>query len=850
MSTPTPRPTGVDVFLPHMRDVTRCEQSLGELNVMWRLIESSARMNCPEEAAPILPTIAATRDGFKALERELVDSLVREKVMTVQAEISTKARYVIDIVVRNLYERTADVGFLAIDEELCRFVAGGGAPAEKIRARLQAYRGKYSVYDEILLLDTRGNVLLQADGADPVEGSRDPLIAETLRAASYVETFRASDLRPGKARALIYSRRMLDPDSGDAVGVLCLCFAFEEEMAGIFSTHRDPLGRSNMLLVDADGVVLAAADPNWIRPGSRVPLGRPGGDALAMYCGRQHLVRTFPAAGYQGYPGPQGWYGQVMIPLDVAFTGAAGGAASPLAGLAPDMASGLLAHAQAFCPPLHEILGAADTIRRVVWNGQVMTAGQGKDAGRLKLILDQIGETGKRSDELFAASIGELYDTALAARLSNAEYVAQLVVDLLDRNLYERANDCRWWALTPLLRHTLAEPERDWESLAQLSSMLDFINSLYTVYTRLFVYDERGVILESSRNEDQPSLAGQRVGARVLEQVLALASEQDYVVTPFEASALYGGRPTWIYHAAVRDPYDARKVVGGIGIVFDCERELAAMLAGALGEQASVSALLVERDGTLVASLDPRRPVGGKLDSHAGRAEALGLARGRGMGRIIVRDGQYTIMGAASSAGYREFRRSDLVALVYDRLGEADPHARAGAGVRGALLAGARGDEFATFHVDGELFAMAAGAIDQALPASLLQPLSMGRRAERAGVLALPDGGGEYLWVFDLRYLVSRVPTRIGADSQVVVVRRDGRAVGLLVGRLDAVVRFAPEQIVATPFGAGNDVKLVPHVIKAGVAGQEMLIQLVDSAYLFARLFEAGEPDAALADAA
>jgi chemotaxis signal transduction protein len=96
---------------------------------------------------------------------------------------------------------------------------------------------------------------------------------------------------------------------------------------------------------------------------------------------------------------------------------------------------------------------------------------------------------------------------------------------------------------------------------------------------------------------------------------------------------------------------------------------------------------------------------------------------------------------------------------------------------------------------------------------------------------------------------VSRVPARIGADSQVVIVRRGGRSVGLLVGGLDAVLRFAPEQIVATPFGNGGDVKLVPHVIKAGGAdGDGVLIQLVDSAYLFARLFEAGEPEAALAD--
>ncbi|MFD2272113.1 hypothetical protein ACFS07_15585 [Undibacterium arcticum] len=194
-------PLQIDNFLPYMRDVIRCEQSLHELNLMWRMIEASAKMNCPLEAKAILPTMAATRAGFNRLEQELVASLVREKkVATVLNEIGTKAQYVIDIVVRNLYERTADVGFLATDNELCAFVAGLHQNQDMIRARLRAYRSKYTVYDEIILLDLAGNVLVQIDETTSLEGSADPLIALTLASDKYVETFRVSDLRPGKKK--------------------------------------------------------------------------------------------------------------------------------------------------------------------------------------------------------------------------------------------------------------------------------------------------------------------------------------------------------------------------------------------------------------------------------------------------------------------------------------------------------------------------------------------------------------------------------------------------------------------------------------------------------------------------
>lgn len=65
------RTTALDLFLPHMRDVGKCEQSLHELNLNWRMIESAAKLNCPLESQAILPAMAATRATFRQLEDEL-----------------------------------------------------------------------------------------------------------------------------------------------------------------------------------------------------------------------------------------------------------------------------------------------------------------------------------------------------------------------------------------------------------------------------------------------------------------------------------------------------------------------------------------------------------------------------------------------------------------------------------------------------------------------------------------------------------------------------------------------------------------------------------------------------------
>jgi len=151
-------------------------------------------------------------------------------------------------------------------------------------------------------------------------------------------------------------------------------------------------------------VLIESADPTWIPLGSVVPVNHSASPRLWVFMGRSTLARTFRSGGYQGYPGPPGWQGQVMIPVDIAFTGRD---TQALAALDAGMRSGLLSHAQALSGPLFEIMAAAETIRCVVWNGQVMSAGQQGDLSKLKAILAQISETGARSNALFAKSIGD-----------------------------------------------------------------------------------------------------------------------------------------------------------------------------------------------------------------------------------------------------------------------------------------------------------------------------------------------------------------------------------------------------------------------------------------------------------
>lgn len=819
-----------DELLIHMRDVIRCEASLRELNLVWRVIEMNARMNCPEQSQRLLPMMAATRSGFEELQSELIDSLVQQKIAGVTTELRTMAQHIIDIIVRNLFERTADVGFLATDRTLCEYVAGSAHDRESVTRRLRAYRSNYTVYDEVMLVDLQGKVVANIQD-ESTDGRRDDaLLAETLKADSFVETFRLSGLRPGQRPSLIYSQRMVHPDTRQPIGMLCLVFGFDHEMEGIFSAREDDESRSISVILDADHRVIASSDEGWISRGTLLKPLRTQEPALCWIAGSEYLAQSAASAGYQGYPGPAGWEARVMVPVAHAFSPRA----NPVRRASQPYAPGLLTHANLFCPPLQPIVDAATAIRRVVWNGQVMTADDSAGGRALKTVLEQITEAGASSDEVFKRSIDDLFDASLTSLCSSAESLTQLLVELLDRNLYERSNDCRWWAMTPELRTTLALPAPGASDFAALNPILEYINGLYTVYTRLVVYDRSGRIVSASNPmlADGNSVIGMSIDDESLTAVRALRTSEHYYATPFVPSPFYDGRSTYVYHAAIRSIDNDAEIVGGIGIVFDSEPQLFAMLDGCLADvPPGCVALFVDRNGKVMSSTSPAQPVASQFKLPA---DLLSVPMRHSKSRVMVRDAGYVALAVAASPGYREFKvtdgySDDVVAVFLQSLGATveTSHRQITPITETNAAAGARG--FATFLTDVGLFALPVSCLVEALPGRDIRPVSLGASGYRVGAIARRRDAAVqgYVWVYDLNALLGGRPLSRSESSEVLIIRHSDVEIGFVVSTLHAVPSFDERQLMsATPFGSSRNA-LVSHLIRANSG--ELLIQLLDA---------------------
>ncbi len=654
----------------YMPFITSYERSLNELGSWWEKVTLIGKINSLEVAATLLEDMGSTKGRFEALHTRLITNLVEQNIHKLEQETRARAQVAIDILIRNLFERTADVGFLATDEDIRTFLrepSPSDNQCQAIVARLHEYTQKYSVYDEILILDPQGHVQAHLDSDNPVEHSNDPLISATLCSREpYLETFRASDLQLGRRDAHIFSARITDSDAPNApvLGVLCLCFRFEDEMAGIFaSLIRDG---ETVLLLDGQRII-ASSDP--VRQGVGENIASTQGAALGLQINYHHdgayLACTAQTKGYQGYYG-LGWQGYVMQRAEEAFI-------QHVKELS--LAQEVLQRSQCIPEAIRQIGSHAalvtDDLSLIVLNGQIISAK--RDAKEFMPVLVEIRHIGERTKGLFEDSIRRLHSTVIHSLLSEVQFQAFLAVDIMDRNLYERANDVRWWALTSRFRRILAQLKHTEDDLLTLENILKYINELYTVYTNLLLFDTERKVLAVSNGEQRRLIGNRLPDEPFLQAALSVKDTQRYVVSPFVPTELYDGRHTYVYSTAILAPNQQAQAVGGIAIVFDAEPQFIAMLEDALPRDehgqplAGAFGLFAGRDGQIIAST--------RQDLNPGSSLALEvcftkLDNGARHSAILEYEGQHYAVGGAMSQGYREYKTTgdylnDVLALIF-----------------------------------------------------------------------------------------------------------------------------------------------------------------------------------------
>ena len=626
--------------------VTKHQVNLTNLNRWWDKVALVGKINSLNVPQSLLSNMLDTKGEFADLQKLLIENLVAEQLQQVGRKHRSIAQTLIDIPNRNLFERTADVGFLATDARFVDFLKAphNAANTQIIVQHMLEYAAKYSVYDDVILFDPQGRVRARMNNAVAGQLGTDPVIQELISSGKdYVEVCRYSALCPHKQIASLFLAPVREPHSNELLGVLCLSFKLEDEMTSLFADLDDGSGLV-MALLDARGKVLVASDQSLLARGELVATN--GQDSLITLNNHQYFCTVAPTRGYQGYVGLS-WQGCVLMPLS-----------KPLEHQADDIvAQQDVTLWQGFSATLSNIQRRSrvvtDDLDLVVLNGRIAAART--DADEFIPILEEIRQIGRQMQGIFSRSVRQLMTTALTTHYNSLSAQAALAIDIMDRNLYERANDCRWWALTETFTRVLAAADIPPQAAQSMSDILAYINDLYTVYQGIYVYDNSGRIIAVSNPGLKEWQGTQATEQSLWQSVMSLTDTQQYSVSAFHPCDYYQQRPTYIYNAAIRSD---NRVVGGIGLVFDSEPEFRQMLDEVLhNADAKRMGIFVERSGKVIsASSNAPWQAGEHITLPADIISHRSGEQGAG---IFTLEGQQYVVGFAVSKGYREYKTTD-----------------------------------------------------------------------------------------------------------------------------------------------------------------------------------------------
>ncbi|HEX2112852.1 MAG TPA: methyl-accepting chemotaxis protein [Alphaproteobacteria bacterium] len=270
-----------------------------------------------------------------------------------------------------------------------------------------------------------------------------------------------------------------------------------------------------------------------------------------------------------------------------------------------------------------EVKQVANEVRGIAQDLQVELAGKVSE-------LDQLGR--------------RLIDHMRGQRLID---LALNAIEIIDRNLFERTCDVRWWARDIAVVDCAAKADQ--ASGAYASRRLSEILAAYTIYVDLWICSPAGRVLAVGRPQHASCIGSDVSRERWFAESMASGSGDDYAVADIARCAALADKPVATYAAAIREgAASGGRAIGVLAAHFDWEPQSQAIVD-------NVRLTPEERGRTRVMLLDAQGRVIAANDRRGVLSEVFALAHD-GQSASTYVDSHGATVGFHRTPGYETYR--------------------------------------------------------------------------------------------------------------------------------------------------------------------------------------------------
>ena len=303
-----------------------------------------------------------------------------------------------------------------------------------------------------------------------------------------------------------------------------------------------------------------------------------------------------------------------------------------------------------------------DEIRKITRMTKILALNAAVEAARsnnpaFAIVADEVGAVSGKVDGAAEALHSELSEKSIQLNELGERLVSNIrgsrladlalnLIDIIDRNLYERSCDVRWWATDSAMVACAAQKTEEARKFA--SSRLGVILDSYTVYLDLWVAGADGQVLANGRPRKYAVGTLNVSGEKWFRQGLETRDGSEFVACDIERSAPLGNAAVATYSTAIREGGRTDgKVIGVLGIFFDWEKQSQGVVDSVRltdEERRSTRAFIVDAGGRVIASTGTTTP------GETYRLETKGQA----IGSYV--DGEKNLIGFALTPGYETYK--------------------------------------------------------------------------------------------------------------------------------------------------------------------------------------------------